>query len=161
MQLELFKSLEDNKVRYLVVGGVAVVLHGFLRATADLDVMISFRPDNVAAFLKAVKVLDYRPRIPVSLEEFASETERLRWKSEKGMLVFTLYHPTRHQDVIDVFTYEPIPFDEAYARRRIFEAQGVPISVVGLNDLVRLKTLAGRRQDHEDIKALRDLEGRS
>ena len=62
--------------------------------------------------------------------------------------------------MIDVFTHEPIPFEEAYARRRIFEAQGVPISVVGRDDLVRMKTLAGRRQDQEDIKALRDLEGR-
>lgn len=161
MYLELFRSLEDNKVRYLVVGGVAVVLHGFLRATADLDLMISFQGDNVAAFLKTVKAFDYRPRVPVPLEAFASETERLSWKSEKGMLVFTLYHPTRHQDVIDVFTHEPIPFDEAYARRRVFEASGVPISVVGLDDLIRLKSLAGRRQDQEDVKALRDLEQRS
>lgn len=161
MHLELFKALEQNKVRYLVVGGVAVVLHGFLRATADLDLMISMREDNVAAFLRTVKALDYRPRIPVPLEAFASETERQRWKSEKGMLVFTVYHPTRHQDVIDVFTHEPIPFEEAYARRRTFEAQGTPISVVGLEDLIRLKTLAGRRQDQEDIKALRDLDGRA
>jgi len=161
MQLDFFRVLEENKVRYLVAGGVAVVLHGFLRATADLDLMISFQPDNVGAFLKTVKAFEYRPRVPVPLEAFASEIERLRWKTEKGMLVFTLYHPTRHQDVIDVFTHEPVPFEEAYARRRVFEAQGVPISVVGLDDLVRMKTLAGRRQDHEDIKALRDLEGRA
>jgi len=84
MHLELFKSFEDNKVRYLVVGGVPVVLHGFLRATADLDLMISFQADNVAAFLKTVKALEYHPRVPVNAGGAASGSRGHQSASRPG-----------------------------------------------------------------------------
>ena len=69
--LELLKAMEDKGIRYVVVGGVAVVLHGFVRATMDLDLVVSLESSNALKFLELVKGLGYRPKMPVPLEQFA------------------------------------------------------------------------------------------
>lgn len=157
MYENLFKALNGNNIRYLVTGGVAVLLRGFLRATADLDLMVSFSRDNITAFTTVLEKLGYQPGVPVSLDELASAASREKWKKEKGMIVFPLYNPKKPQDMIDVLVYEPIPFDEAYSRRELIYAGDTPISVVSVVDLIRLKKISGRPQDLEDIRALNDI----
>lgn len=145
----------------MVVGGVAVLLHGFLRATADLDIMVSFDDDNIKAFTDTFKNLGYKPRVPVSLDDFASANNREKWKKEKGMLVFSLYNSLKPQDIVDIFVDEPIPFDEAYDRRELIYAGETSISLISVADLIRLKKIAGRAQDLEDIRALNELRNNS
>ncbi|MBI5245118.1 MAG: hypothetical protein HY922_15760 [Elusimicrobia bacterium] len=158
MYEEIFKELDEKGVRYLVVGGVAVVLHGFLRATADLDLMIDLGEGNVRSFLDVAKARGYKPRPPVQIEDFALESNRRAWRQEKGMRVFSLWHPDRPQDNVDVFVDEPIPFEEAYARRKVVPVGEAGISVLSIPDLIRLKQAAGRKQDLEDIRALREID---
>ncbi|MBP7795983.1 MAG: hypothetical protein KA059_04320 [Elusimicrobiales bacterium] len=153
----VFKSLNDNGIRYLVVGGVAVLLYGFLRVTADLDIMIDFDDNNIKSFIKTLKNLGYKPKVPVSLDDFALSENREKWKKEKGMLVFSLYHPQHPEDIIDVFIYEPVPFIECYHRRKLIYAEDLAISVISIEDLISLKKISGREQDLEDIKALNEI----
>jgi len=82
-------ALEAAGVRYLVVGGVAVVLHGPPRFTADLDLAIALDPDNVRAAFAALATLGYGPRVPVSPEVFADARERRRLVEEEGMVVLS------------------------------------------------------------------------
>ena len=56
---EIFRLLDTGKIRYMVVGGVAVVLHGFLRATADLDLMVALESKNLKRFLALMKTHGY------------------------------------------------------------------------------------------------------
>ena len=161
MYEDIFKALNDKNIRYMVVGGVAVLLHGFLRATADLDIMVSFDNDNIKAFADTFKKLGYTPRVPVSLDDFTLADNRKKWKKEKGMLVFSLYHQQRPQDMIDIFVDEPIPFNEAYARRELIYAGKTCISVISIEDLIFLKKMAGRAQDLEDIRALNEFRGKN
>lgn len=86
----IFKELEAHKVKYLVIGGIAVNLHGFARATGDLDIMISYDDSNVEAFLMAAGALDLTPKIPVKLEEFSDPSKREMWQNSKNMKVFSL-----------------------------------------------------------------------
>ena len=155
---ELLQALEDRHIRYLVVGGVAVVLHGFIRATADLDLMIGLEAKNVDAFLTLMKERGYKPKVPVALEDFKAADNRRRWKDDKGMLVISLFHPQRNQELIDVFIDEPIPFEEAYQRRTLIPLGRIKISVANSADLIKLKEQARRPQDLEDIQALKNLE---
>jgi hypothetical protein len=67
----IFAVLQRAGVRYLVVGGVAVVLHGHPRFTADLDLVVALDPKNARAAIEALGVLGYRPRAPVSGALFA------------------------------------------------------------------------------------------
>jgi hypothetical protein len=154
---ELFTSLEEHRIRYLVVGGVAVVLHGFVRATADLDLMVALDPENLNAFVALMKEKGYKPKIPVPIEDFLQLKKRQTWKKEKGMLVFSLFHPKKTEELIDIFFDEPIPFADAYRRRVAIPLGKRQISVACQDDLIKLKRQAGRAQDMQDIRALEDL----
>lgn len=151
---DLFKELHNAGVRYLVVGGVAVILHGFVRATADLDLMVALDKPNVLIFLGLMKNKGYRPKAPVPIESFADAETRKAWIAEKGMKVFSLYHPERLEELIDVFVEEQIPFKEAYERRKISQIGSTPVSIMEIPDLIALKRKAGRPQDLQDIVGL-------
>jgi hypothetical protein len=151
---DFFRLLEEANVRYLIVGGVAMLLHGFGRATFDLDLLISLDQNNVDRFLKLLKENGYRPGIPVSLEDFADPDRRKRWKIDKNMTVFSVHHPKRPAELIDIFIEEPIPFETAYAKRLECPVGSGFASVIGMDDLKSLKKLSARPQDLADIQAL-------
>src|SRR3989344_5529418 len=110
---EVFKAFEENNVRYLVVGGVALVLHGVVRLTGDLDLMIDLEPANVKQFLNVMAGLGYKPKLPVRAAEFAEQAKREEWIKEKGMKVFPFIHEKDDFKIIDVFPNNPTPFSEA------------------------------------------------
>lgn len=152
--LSVFAALERAKVRYLVVGGVAVVLHGHLRVTADLDLVVDLDPANTKAALDALATLGYRARAPVPLEQFADASIRQSWIDDKGLTVFSLWSPNSPGTEVDLFAREPFPFNEAYARAVMVELGGSIVPVVSIVDLIALKRSAGRSKDLEDAEAL-------
>lgn len=155
---EVFRGLNKNRVKYVVVGGVAVVLHGVVRFTADLDLFVGLSKSNLLRFAEVLTKLGYRPKVPVKATDFADTSNRKRWKKEKGMVVFSFFHFKRHQDSIDVFVYEPIKFDRAYRERKIIDAEGIKIPVISMKHLKELKDIARRPQDLADIDALEVIE---
>ena len=76
---------------------------------------------------------------------------------EKGMLVFSFYHPGEMLSLVDVFVHEPIPYSEMRERRDYKVVDDFFIPVASIQDLIKLKRIAGRPQDIEDIKALEAL----
>jgi len=155
---EVFRDLNKNKVRYLVVGGGAVVLHGVVRLTADIDLFVDFEQKNLLKFTEVLTNLGYRPKIPVKASDFADKYNRERWKREKQMLVFSFYHLKRHQDHIDVFVYEPVDFKKAYKEKEVMKAGRIKIPVISIKHLKKMKMMAGRPQDLSDIEALEEVE---
>lgn len=151
-------ALNDAGVRYVVVGGVAVVLHGVLRTTADLDLVIQLDPDNVRRGLEALGRLGYRPRAPVPLESFADEETRRSWIEDKGMAVFSLWHPDGGTFEVDLFIAEPFDFDAVHARAPRLALDRTDVVVVAQADLIELKRASGRHQDLADIEALLALD---
>jgi hypothetical protein len=67
----IFDALEQADVRYVTVGGVAVVLHGHARLTADLDLSVDLAPRAAAAAIDALTAIGLRPRLPVDASGFA------------------------------------------------------------------------------------------
>jgi hypothetical protein len=159
--IRVFRALEEAGARYLVVGGVAVVLHGYPRFTADLDLVLALEPENARRTLAALDGLGFRPRAPVPLATFADAAERETWIIEKGLLVFSLWNPAMPLTEIDLFVREPFPFDEAFARCSRVDLGGLVVSVASIDDLVALKRTAGRPKDLEDIQALLALKDES
>ena len=154
----IFTALQQAGIRYLVVGGVAVVLHGHARFTADLDLVVALDPDNARAAMEALAALGYRPRAPVNAAAFADPILRAEWVSEKGMTVFSLWSPRHPATEIDVFVEEPFPFGDALARATWADLGSVRIAVASIADLIALKRIAGRPKDLEDIRALESLQ---
>jgi hypothetical protein len=151
----LIQALNAAEVRYLLVGGLAVVAHGYVRFTADVDVVLDLEENNVRRASSALAGLGYRPRAPVALEEFLDPAKRAAWVRDKGLTVFSLYSPEHLATEVDVFVEAPFDFDQAYARAvRMEMAAGVLATFVGLDDLLALKQRAGRSQDVLDIQHL-------
>jgi len=149
--------LERAGVRYLVVGGVAVVLHGYLRTTLDLDLVVQLEPDNLERALTVFEGLGFQPRVPVPLRSFADPQLRETWRREKNMTVFSLWHPDRPGFALDLFVQEPFDFDAVYRRALRVPLEEVQATVVSREDLVAMKRAAGRTRDIEDVEALLNL----
>jgi predicted nucleotidyltransferase len=156
----ILKALNDENVRYLVVGGLAVVLHGHLRTTMDLDLVIHLEPENLRNALGALERLGYHPVAPVPILDFADPAKRERWIREKNMLVFSLWAPDRPLLKIDIFISEPFDFEETYRRAISLDLSHTQATVVALDDLIKLKSVAGRPQDLADIQALEKIRER-
>ena len=154
----VFRSLQKNKIRYAIAGGVALVLHGVVRFTADLDLIVDLEPENLRRFVQVMTELGFRPRNPVKAEDFLAPAIRAVWKREKGMEVFSFVDPAQPMALIDVFIEEKIPFREVMQEIVQMVAKGVTIPVVSLRHLKRLKQSAGRPQDLADIEAIEMLE---
>src|SRR5579864_7444644 len=98
---EIFKVLADANVRYVVVGGLAVIFHGHLRATADLDLVIGLERENCTKALDALASIGFESRLPVALGDFADPAKREDWVENRNMLVFQLWDPILPERSID------------------------------------------------------------
>jgi predicted nucleotidyltransferase len=154
----IFKRLEEETVRYVVVGGLAVVAHGYLCFTADVDIFLDLEPGNLKKAVSVFSNLGYQPRVPVALHDFISYKARASWIKEKNLRVFSLWNPKEPATKVDLFVEAPMDFDEAEKNSLLFDAgSGIKIRVIGLEDLIRMKLAAGRRRDIDDVENLRKL----
>jgi len=155
--LDLFRALQEQKVRYLVVGGVAVNLHGIGRLTVDVDLMLALDAQNLERFVSVARRFPLKPVMPVELEDFADAAKVNEWIEKKGMLAFALRSADPATPTVDILVKPVIPFEEAWARRVQRAVETVAIPVAAIEDIIRLKTGTGRQKDEADIKALRQL----
>jgi len=154
----IFRALNNENVRYLIAGGLAVVAHGYLRFTADIDLILDMERKNLERAMMVFDSLGYCPRAPVQLEEFIDPEKRTGWVREKGLTVFSLWNPDHPATEIDLFVEAPMPFEEAYKMSALFEvAEDIEATVIGIDDLIMLKKKAGRPRDLDDIERLDDL----
>lgn len=151
---DVFKALNKAKIKYVVAGGVAVVLHGYQRLTKDLDLIVFLDERNLDKFYEALKKIDYLPKVPVTKEQFINRKERKKWKKEKGMIVFSFCQKDPPFKIIDMFVDEQISFDRIYKNKVNTRIHGVPVPVISIDHLKKLKRKAGRPQDLIDIVQL-------
>jgi len=156
---QIIQSLNKAEVQYLIAGGLAVTAHGYLRFTADLDLIIHFDKTNILKAVTVFKDLGYKPRAPVPIETFADEKMRLSWISEKNLKVFSLWSQVHEATEIDVFVEEPLDFQKAYQRKSLFAlSPKTKAPVLSLEDLISLKKRAGRKKDLDDIEQLQMIQ---
>ena len=116
LYLPLFKVLNDAKVQYVVVGGLATVLHGYARLTADIDLVINLEQHEAEKAIRAILACGLKPRLPVDPMQFTDKATREGWINDKNMLVFSFYQPDNPLMILDVFVREPFPFKEMAQR---------------------------------------------
>jgi hypothetical protein len=150
----ILAALEGAGIRYVVAGGVAVVLHGHLRFTADLDLALALDRENVLAALAVLRRLGYQPRAPVALEQFADPEVRSGWVRDKDMKVFALWSDAFPGTDVDLFAAEPVPFGELRARAKQAALATTAVTIASIPDLIEMKRTAGRPQDLADVAAL-------
>jgi len=137
---DVFRSLNAHEVRYLVIGGIAAIVHGVPRMTFDLDILIEATPDNAQRLLDAF--------LDAGLGTAALTTPDDLLATE--IMVF------KDRVRIDVQTKTPgIEFADAWPRRAKVGHEGQAIHVAGRQDLIASKLAAGRPVDLEDVRLLR------
>ena len=156
----LFRALNEAGARYVVVGGVATVLHGFARFTADVDLMIDLHPTEARKVLSTLTSLGLEPRVPVPAEDFADPAIRAEWISTKNMQVFSMVDRENPMRVVDLFVDHPIAFEEIWRGSEVVDLETTQVRIAGIDDLIRLKQLAGRPQDLVDIEGLEEIRKR-
>ena len=154
----IVRALNEVQTRYLIVGGLAVVAHGLVRFTADIDLVLDPDASALRRAIEALAGLGYRPRAPVEFTEFADAETRARWTREKGLTVFSTFSGEHRATELDLFVESPFDFETAYAKAVRFDvAPGVEATFVGLGDLLEMKRRAGRPQDISDVAGLESL----
>ena len=152
------RALNDARVEYLIVGGLAVNAHGFVRLTRDVDLVLRLGPENADRGLRALLAIGYRLSIPEEPAAFADAAVRARWRDEKGMIVLKLWSDEHPRTPVDLFIHEPFSFPEELARAlRLEISPGVWAPVVALPTLLAMKRAVGRPQDLIDIEELERL----
>ncbi|BCM91188.1 hypothetical protein IAD21_03052 [Abditibacteriota bacterium] len=154
----IIRQFNEAGVRYLIVGGFAVVAHGYTRLTMDLDLVLDLAPENVFKALQILKNEGYSPTIPVPLEHFSDAEIREDWVENRNMVAFPLWSEQHRMTSIDLFVREPFDFERAYADRlQTHLTPELTADFVSFDDLVALKRAANRPKDLQDIYYLQNI----
>jgi hypothetical protein len=158
---KIFRALEEAKVDYVVVGGMAVIAHGVVRFTNDLDLVMAFDEANLLRGMRALESLGFKPRVPVPAEDFAKVENRRRWASEKNMMVFQMALLSEDNLPVDIFIEPPFDVGKELARAPRYElAPGLMVPVLHLDRLIEMKQKAGRPRDLDDVASLKRVQQR-
>ncbi len=146
----IFQTLRDADIRYVLIGGMAVVLHGYPRFTQDMDIVLDLEPANAGRFLASMEKIGFAPRVPVPASAFLDPLQREAWVREKNLQAFSFVcreDPFFIVDVLLTIPYESVP-------AVVLEAAGMQVPVIARAALIRMKKATGRTQDLADAEAL-------
>lgn len=155
--ISIFKSLNENKIRYIVVGGIAVNLLGIPRMTYDIDLILDLEDGNLRKFLLLLKDWGFKPKVPVDIMDFADGEKRIDWIRNKNMKAFNLANPDWAISEIDIVINTPVTYKIAQERMDYVTLQDVSIPTISITDLIKMKELSPRAQDRADIEALKRI----
>ena len=133
--------LEQAGVRYVAVSGTAVVLHGFLRPSADLDLAISPAPDDVTRAMSALMRAGFVPSLPLPMS---------------AVSVMRMFDSAQRE--VDVFVRYAVPFEELWTSSEQVQVGDSAVRVMSLDHLLRVKRISARPHDLIDIDGLLALE---
>lgn len=137
---EFIALLNDNDVRYLIVGGYAVAFHGHPRYTKDLDIWIDPEVENIDKLLETLKQFGFGS-LGLKAEDFEDTEDMI----QLGL------PPNR----IDLFTgLKGVVFDQCYATKMAIKIDEITTHVIDLNNLKQNKKETGRPQDIADLSNL-------
>ena len=156
----LFATLNETGVRYVVVGGVAAVMHGHARLTADVDLVVDLAPDPARKMVDALTELGLSPSAPVKAADFADSSIRESWITEKGMVVFPMVDLKNPMRAVDPFARYPLDFDALWSRADVIDLNGIGVRVASIDDLIAMKRDAGRPLDLDDVDHLEHIRSR-
>ncbi|HAK10624.1 MAG TPA: hypothetical protein DCO78_00435 [Chitinophagaceae bacterium] len=139
---EFLQALNDQKVRYLLVGGYSVILHGYPRTTGDMNLWVERTAENYHRITAAFAQFGM-PVFDMTQENFLAHPV---WD------VFTFGNPPV---AIDIMTkLSGLEFSEAYLKSVIFEDDNLSIRTIHKNDLIDAKKASGRPKDLNDLENL-------
>jgi len=148
---QLIDSLERHRVKYAIVGGYALALHGAVRGTVDVDLVLKISRTNYQNAEKALLELGLTSRLPVGADDVFNF--RKEYISNRNMTAWNFTNPQNPTQTVDIIISQDLSrmkVDRIKVGRRI-------LPVLSVRDLIRMKRKSGRPQDLQDIEALEKI----
>ncbi|MDD5292495.1 MAG: hypothetical protein PHY46_04900 [Candidatus Omnitrophica bacterium] len=153
---EVFKEFQKQKVRYTIVGGLALNLLGVFRGTADLDILVEMSDENLAKIVKILTKRGYRVKQPVDPMGIADARTRNSWIKSKYMRAFNFYNEKEFKEV-DIIISSPVSFREAIKTAKHIKSGNLTLFVMSVDNLIKMKKKANRAIDKVDIDQLKRI----
>lgn len=130
-----------HNVKYLVIGGYAVSVHGYPRSTKDIDLCIEMSETNASKMIQVIKDFGFSS-LKLKSEDFLKKDS-----------ITQLGFPPLRIDILN--DLDGVSFEEAWNNKKIISFENVPVNFIGYNDLLIVKQKAGRPQDIADVEKLK------
>jgi hypothetical protein len=154
---ELFREFQKQKVKYVLVGGIAFNLLGGERNTLDADILVEMTDENLRKIVKILKKAGYHVKQPVDPIMIADETTRNDWIRHKHMKAFNFYKSEKSYEEVDIILESPVSFEEANKDALKIRVGTLMLPVISKKNLIKMKRKAGREKDILDIKDIKRL----
>lgn len=146
--IRLAQLFKKEKISYAVAGGLAVNFYGATRGTIDIDLVVSFKAQDLMKVQLSLESLGLQSRLPLLAKEVAEF--RQEYINKRNMIAWSFVNPKNPTEVVDLLlTQDFSEFDVEW-----LSLLGERIPLVSLADLISMKKKSGRPQDLEDVKAL-------
>jgi hypothetical protein len=155
--LGIFKEFNAKKIKYIVVGGLAVNFYGVPRITYDIDLLLYLEDKNLKKFLNLMKDWGFKPKAPVDIMDFAKREKRQVWIRHKNMKAFNLVNKSWAISEIDIVINTPLNYEKAVKNLKYVKLYNTSIPVISINDLIKMKQKSNRLQDKKDIENLKKI----
>jgi hypothetical protein len=144
-------ALADRGVRYAVVGGYAVALHGAVRGTVDVDIAVGWNLKNLENAELAMGDIGLQSRLPITAADVFQF--RNEYVENRNLTAWNFFNSGDQSQQVDII----ITYDLKGKRTKRVETFEGPVIILGKSDLMKMKTQSGRPQDKEDVLALKEI----
>lgn len=144
-------ALEQAGVRYAVVGGHAVALHGAVRGTVDIDIVLSWTQASLVNAERALTGIGLVSRLPIAADDILEFRDE--YIQKRKLIAWNFYNPKDLSEQVDIV----ITYDLKGKRTKRIDLEDTSIRILSKADLIKMKRKSGRPQDKEDVMALERL----
>jgi hypothetical protein len=145
--LKLFKEFSLHKIPYVIIGGMALVLHGIPRATLDVDIVVS--TDK--------KIINKIIQITKRLHLYCMQKDVILLSEDFLTGQWLTFEDNKKRELIDIFLEEKNKFDKLYKNSVLFKGKKIRLRVASLYDLEKMKKESGRKIDLADVVLIQEL----
>lgn len=149
--IKIAKVFNQLKIPYALVGGQAVAIHGAVRGTMDVDLILKWSLETLKSTEKALKNIGLISRLPISAEDVYNFKDE--YINNRNLIAWNFYNPIKPSEQVDVI----ITHDLSELKKIKVKYQNISINVLSKKDLIQMKKESGRPQDLHDIEALEKL----
>ncbi len=150
---DVLREFQNQKVKYVIAGGIAVNMLGSMRSTADLDILVEMTDENLAKIIAILKKNGYKIKQPVDPMKIADEDTRKDWIKNKHLKANNFYKDDGAKE-IDILIDTPISYEEAVKNAEQINTGDIVLPIISIDDLIKMKHGTGRGLDEIDIKEL-------
>lgn len=153
---EILREFQEQKVKYVLVGGMALNILGSMRSTADMDILVEMSDQNLKKVIKVLTKNGYKVKHPVDPMDLADQVTRRDWIQNKHIKAFNFYKDRELKEV-DIIIETPVSYEKARKTAMTIKCGRLTLPVISLEHLITMKKKSNRPVDKLDIEDLKRI----